>query len=76
MKQCEIQLEFRKGMSNYTSGIRQKKKNIGMVRHFANCSLNNVQPIILERARSSDSFIRKAREQFYINIFGTEINAQ
>ena len=47
-----------------------------MVRHFAKCGLNNVQPIILERVRSSDPFIRKAREQFYINIFGTEINAQ
>ena len=33
-----------------------------MVRHFAKCGLNNVQPIILERVRSSDPFIRKARE--------------
>ena len=39
---------------------------MGMVRHFAKCGLNNVQPIILERVRSSDPFIRKAREQFYI----------
>ena len=49
---------------------------MGMVRHFAKCGLNNVQPIIFERIRSSDPLIRKAREQFYINIFGIEINAQ
>ena len=72
----ETQLKFHKRMNNYTSDIRQKKKSTGMVRHFAKCDLNNVQPIILERVRSSDPFIRKAREQFYINIFGTEINAQ
>ena len=72
----ETQLEFHKRMNNHTSDIRQKMKSTGMVRHFAKCGLNNVQPIILERVRSSDPFIRKAREQFYINIFGTEINAQ
>ena len=72
----ETQLEFHKRMNNHTSDIRQKKKSMGMVRHFAKCGLNNIQPIILERVRSSDPFIRKAREQFYINIFGTEINAQ
>ena len=72
----ETQLEFYKRMNNHTSDIRQKKKSTGMVRHFAKCGLNNVQPIILERVRSSDPFIRKAREQFYINIFGTKINAQ
>ena len=37
-----------------------------MVRHFTNCGVNNIQPVILERVRSSDPFIRKAREQFYI----------
>ena len=72
----ETQLEFHKRMNNHTSDIRHKKKSMGMVRRFAKCGLNNVQPIILERVRSSDPFIRKAREQFYIYIFGTEINAQ
>ena len=72
----ETQLEFHKRMNNHTNDIRQKKKSTGMVRHFAKCGLNNVQPVILKRVRSSDPFIRKAREQFYINIFGTEINAQ
>ena len=72
----ETQLEFHKRMNNHTSDIRQKKKSTGMMRHFVKCGLNNVQPIILEKVRSSDPFIRKAREQFYINIFGTEINGQ
>ena len=72
----ETQLGFHKRMNNHESDIRQKKKSTGMVRHFAKCGLNNIRPIILERVRSSDPFIRKAREQFYINIFGTEINAQ
>ena len=63
-------------MNNHTSDIRHEKKSTGMVRHFAKCGLNNVQPIILERVRSSDPFIQKAGEQFYINIFGTEVNAQ
>ena len=53
----ETQLEFHKRMNNHTSDIRHKKKSTGMVRHFAKCDLNNVQPIILERVRSSDLFI-------------------
>ena len=47
-----------------------------MIRHFTDYGVNNIQPIILERVRSSDSFIRKAREQFYIELLGTDINAQ
>ena len=47
-----------------------------MVRHFTNYGVNNIQPVILERVQSSDPFIRKAREQFYIELLGTDINAQ
>ena len=47
-----------------------------MIRHFSSCGVTNIQPTIVERVRSSDSFIRKAREQFYIELLGTEINAQ
>ena len=53
----EIQLQFHKRMNNHTSDIRQKKKRTGMVRQFPKCGLNNVQPIILERVRSLDTFI-------------------
>ena len=47
-----------------------------MVRHFSECASENIQPIILEKVRSTDPFIRKAREQFYIDLLETEINAQ
>ena len=47
-----------------------------MVRYFSECGLNNIQPIILEKVHSSDPFIRKAREQFYIELLETNINAQ
>ena len=46
-----------------------------MVRHFGDCGVNNMQPVILEKVRSSDPFIQKAREQFYIDLLETEINA-
>ena len=44
-----------------------------MVRHFGDSGVNNMQPVILEKVRS-DPFIRKAREQFYIDLLETEIN--
>ena len=47
-----------------------------MVPHFSECSLNNIQPTILEKVCSSDPYIRKAREQFYIELLETDINAQ
>ena len=46
-----------------------------MVRHYGDCGVNNMQPVILEKVRPSDSFTRKAREQFYIDLLETEINA-
>ena len=46
-----------------------------MVRHFGDCGVNNMQPVILEKVRSSDPFIRKGREQFYIDLLETEISA-
>ena len=55
--------------------MKLNKKSTGMVRHFGDCGVNNMQPVILEKVRSSDPFIRKAREQFYIDLLETEINA-
>ena len=46
------------------------------MRHQSECGLENIQPIILGKVRSTDPFIRKAREQFYIDLLETEINAQ
>ena len=72
----ETKLEFHHRMNNHKSDIRTKNKSTGMVRHFSECGIENIQPVILERVRSSDPFIRKAREQLYIERLGTEINAQ
>ena len=80
-KQCnqqytgETQLEFHLRLNNHTSDIKLNKKSTGMVRYFGDCGANNMQPVILEKVRSSDPFIRKAREQFYIDLLETEINA-
>ena len=45
-----------------------------MVSHFSDCGVNNMQTVILEKVRSFDPFIRKAREQFYIDLLETKIN--
>ena len=72
----ETKLEFHLRMNKHKSDLRINKKSTGMMRHFSNCGVTNIQPAILERVRSSDPFIRKAREQFYIELLGTDINAQ
>ena len=71
----ETQLEFHLSLNNHTSYIKLNKKSTGMVRHFGDCGVNNIKPVILEKVRSSDPFIQKAREQFYIDVLETEINA-
>ena len=63
-------------LNSHTSDIKLNQKSTRMVRHFRECGLENIQPIILEKIRSTDPFIRKAREQFYIDVLETEINAQ
>ena len=63
-------------LNSHTSDIKLNQKSTGMVRHFSECGLENIQPIILEKVRSTDPFIRKTREQFYIDLLETEINAQ
>ena len=72
----ETKLKFHLRMSNHKSDVRANKKSTGMIRHFSNCGVTNIQPTILERVRSLDPFISKAREQFYIELLGTGINAQ
>ena len=63
-------------LNSDTSDIKLNQKRTGMVKHFSEFGLENIQPIILEKVRSIDPFICKAREQFYINLLETEINAQ
>ena len=66
----ETKLQFHVRMNNHASDIRTNKKSTGMIRHFTDCGVNNIQPVILERVRSSDPFIRKVREQLYIESSG------
>ena len=72
----ETELEFHCRMNNHKSDIRSGNKSNGMVRHFSKCGIDNVTPNILEKVRSRDHYIRKAREQYYIEPLEPQINAQ
>ena len=72
----EAKREFYLRLNSHTSDIKLNQKSTGMVGHFSECGLENIQPIILEKVRSTDLFIHKARKQFYIDLLETEINAQ
>ena len=60
-------------MNNHNSDIRTNKKSNGMVRHFSKCGIENLKPTVLENVRPRDPFIRKAREQYYIELLDTTI---
>ena len=72
----ETELEFHCRMNNHKSDIRLENKSNGMVRHFSKCGIDNMTPNILEKVRSRDHYIRKAREQYYIELLEPQINAQ
>ena len=72
----ETELEFHCRMNNHKSDIRLENKSNGMVRHFSKCGIDNVTPNILEKVRSRDHYIRKAREQYYIELLEPQINVQ
>ena len=72
----EIKREFHLRLNSHTSDIKLNQKSTGMVRHFSECGLENIQPILLEKVHSTDPFIRKTREQFDVDLLETEINAQ
>ena len=72
----ETRLQFHERMNNHKSDIRTNKKSNEMVRHFFKCGIQNLKPTVLEKVRSRDPFIRKAREQYYIELLDTAINAQ
>ena len=72
----ETKREFHLRLNSHTSDIKLNQKSTRMVKHFSECSLENIQPIILEKVLSTDPFICKAKEQFCIDLLETEINAQ
>ena len=64
-------------MNNHKSDIRTNKKSNGIVRHLSKCGIQNLKATVLEKVRSRDPYIRKAREQYYIELLlDTAINAQ
>ena len=69
-------LQFHERMNDHKSDIRTNIESNGMVRHFSKCGIQNLKPTVLEKVRSKDPFIRKAREQYYIELSDTAINAQ
>ena len=72
----ETELEFHCRMKNHKSDIRLENKSNGIVRHFSKCGMDNVTPNISGKVRSRDHYIRKAREQYYIEFLEPLINAQ
>ena len=72
----ETSLQFHERMNNHKSDIRTNKKSNGMVRHFSKCDIQNLKSTVLEKVCSRDPYIRKAREQYYIELLDTAINAQ
>ena len=70
----EAKLQFHERMNNHKSDTRANKKSNGMVRHFSKCGIENLKPAVLEKVRSRDPFIRKAREQYYIELFSDQFN--
>ena len=71
-----MEFKFHCQMNNHKSNVRLENKSNGMVRHFSKCGIDNVTPNILEKVRSRDHYIRKAREQYYIELLEPQINAQ
>ena len=55
-------------MNNHKSDIITSRKSNGTVRHFSKCGVENLKPTVLEKLRSRDPFIRKATEQYYIEL--------
>ena len=72
----ETELEFHCRMNNHKSDIRLENKSNGMVRHFSKCGIDNVTPNILEKVRPQNHYVRKAREQYYIELLEPQIDAQ
>ena len=63
-------------MNNHKRDIRTNKKKQWNGETFSKCGIQNLKPKVLEKVRSRDPYIRKAREQYYIELLDIAINAQ
>ena len=61
-------------MNGHRSDIAKNRKSLPIVEHFNKCALENLRICGIEKCRSKDTFIRKARETFYIKEIDPQIN--
>ena len=60
--------------NQHRSDIRGGHKNIPSVRHFKKCGVENLKLTVLEKVRSQNQEIRKARESYWILRLNPAIN--
>ena len=68
------QLNYR--IKSHNSDIRLKKNGLPIVKHFEKCSPANFNVTAIEKCRSRDSYIRKARECFCCKLLQPKIDAE
>ena len=60
--------------NQHRSDIQGGHKNIPSVRHFKKCGVENLKLTVLEKVRSQNQEIRKARESYWISRLNPAIN--
>ena len=60
--------------NQHRNDIQRGHKNIPSVRHFKKCGVENLKLTVLEKVRSQNQEIRKARESYWILRLNPAIN--
>ena len=60
--------------NQHRSDIQGGHKNIPSLRHFKKCGVENLKLTVLEKVRSKNQEIRKARESYWILRLNPDIN--
>ena len=63
-------------MNGTKSDIKLKKKSLPIVKHFNSRLAENFEVTAIEKCRSKDSYISKARESFHCKLLQPKINAE
>ena len=63
-------------VNGHTSDIKLKRKSLPIVKHFDSCLAENFEVTAIEKCRSRDSYIHKARESFYCKLLQPKVNAE
>ena len=72
----ETKQQLNHRINEHNSDIRLKEKSLPVVKQFEKCSPTNFNVTAIEKCRSRDSYIRKARESFYCKLLQPKINAE